>query len=452
MKHLRTATKKAVVASALLAMTCATGNAFAADAAAESNPLQFYTGADKSFVKATIQTELAVFDQSNSWYGKAKENIGGESDSWFESTIRPGLEANFFIPSSMSLYGKVDAVQANTGGGLDAGGSNPGGGDVSDLRVVNALAGWKSGKLISGLDDDFLDVSFGRQQYIAGSGFLFWSEGGAGGERGAFWLGGRRSADYAGVVRMKTGGFSSDLIYLKADDLADSNTKAAGITVDYAFDKDKLAAVGGGIYNTTSDIQSRDGMNVFDVRGSVNPFALAGNVAALKPLKFEGEFVHEVKDDGYENANGWYLSTSYEFAVPTKPVLTYRYMSFDENYDALFYGFTDWGNFFQGEIQGEYALGNSNLDSHMVKLKFQPLEPVTINLIYYNFMLHDAAAAKVTSDKYADEYNFIVDYSVNEHLSFTFVAGLNDPKDGATQKTGGDEDWSYVMLYGCLKF
>ena len=127
-------------------------------------------------------------------------------------------------------------------------------------------------------------------------------------------------------------------------------------------------------------------------------------------------------------------------------------MSFDENYDALFYGFTDWGNFFQGEIQGEYALGNSNLDSHMVKLKFQPLEPVTINLIYYNFMLHDAAAAKVTSDKYADEYNFIVDYSVNEHLSFTFVAGLNDPKDGATQKTGGDEDWSYVMLYGCLKF
>ena len=427
-----------------------TGNALAADAAPAANPLQFYTGADNSFVKATLQAEAAVFTQSDSWYGKAKENIGGDSDSWFESTIRPGLEGTFFIPSSQSLYGKVDAVQANTAGGLDAGGSNPDGDDVSDLRIVNAYGGWKSGKLFAGLDDDFLDVSFGRLQYIAGNGFLFWSEGGAGGERGAFWLGGRRSADLAGVVRMKTGGFSSDIVYLKADDLADSNTKAGGINADYAFDK--VASVGGGLYTLSSDIDSKDGMDVFDFHGSVSPFAMAGNVEALKPLKFETEFVHETKDDAFEDGNGWYISTSYEFAVPTKPVLTYRYMSFDENYDGLFYGFNDWGSFFQGEIMGEYAMGNSNLDSHMVKVKFQPIEPVTINLIYFNFMLHDAKAAGVTSDDYADEYNFITDYTFNDHLSFTFVAGLNTPNDGATQKTGGTEDWSYVMLYGTVKF
>jgi hypothetical protein len=32
------------------------------------------------------------------------------------------------------------------------------------------------------------------------------------------------------------------------------------------------------------------------------------------------------------------------------------------------------------------------------------------------------------------------------------VGALAMPDDGATEHTGGDDDWSYVMLYGSIKF
>ena len=186
MKYRWISAGNAVAAALLMSATCMVGSTLAADTAepAEKNPLQFYTGSDNSFLKATIQVEMAVFDQSDSWFGKAKENLGDNSDSWFESLIRPGLEGSFFLPNSQELYGLVDAVQANTGSGVDAGGSNADLGDVSDLQLINAYAGWRSGNLFSGLGENFLDISFGRQQYKVGDGFLIYSEGGAGGEAG----------------------------------------------------------------------------------------------------------------------------------------------------------------------------------------------------------------------------------------------------------------------------
>lgn len=124
--------------------------------------------------------------------------------------------------------------------------------------------------------------------------------------------------------------------------------------------------------------------------------------------------------------------------------------SFDENYDSLFYNSTDWGNWFQGEILGEYALANENLDSHMLRLKLQPIDPVTVNLIYYKFMLHNVDAG--ASDDYADEYNLIVDWAVNDNLSLSVVGAIADPDDAATQQTGGNDTWSYVMVFGTVKF
>ena len=450
MKYRYISTGRAVAAALLVAATCIGGNAFAAETE-EKNPLQFYTGSNNSFLKATIQVEMAVFDQDNSWFGKARENLGDDSDYWFESLIRPGIEGSFFLANSQELYGLVDAVQANTGSGMDAGGSNADLGDVSDLQVVNAYAGWRSGNLFGGLGENFLDISFGRQQYKVGDGFLIYSEGGAGGDRAAFWIGGRRSADYAGIVRMKTGPWAADLVYLENDPLSDDKTRLGGGTIDYKVED--FVNVGGGIYSLDSDIDSRDGMAIYNIRGSVHPFAKSSGMEALKPLIFSGEYAYEDRDDDFDEGNGWHLTASYQIEkCPWKPTLSYRYASFDENYDALFYGFSDWGSWFQGEILGEYVLGNSNLDSHMFRVKVQPLEPVTVNLFYYKFMIHDAPAFEVNSEDYADEWDLVIDWTVNEHLSLSLVGAYAIPDDAATEHTGGDDDWSYVMLYGCVKF
>ena len=441
---------KAWLVLPLLAALCAPVD-IRATATDSRNPLRFYQGDNGSYLQATFQAEFAVFTQGNSWFGNSEGVLGETSDFWWETLLRPGIEGSFTLTRSQQVYGRVDATQANSGAGIDPDGTNLGMGAVNDLRIEKAYAGWRSGTLLSTLGDDFLDISFGRQQYIAGNGFLFYGQGGAGFNRAAWYIGGRRSAQYAGIVRMKTGNWSGDLLYLEADDIRKTSTRAGGATMDYAFDT--LAKIGGGIYATESDLPQRDDMHIFDLRGSINPFARSAALPTLQPLKFEAEYVGEDKADDLAAGHGWYIATSYQWdQIPWQPVLTYRYASFNADYSPLFYGFTDWGSWFQGEIIGEYVLANHNLDADMIKLKIQPLDPVTMHLIYYRFTLHDAAAAGLASDDYADEVDLIIDWKVNRHLSLSMVGAYAEPGEAAVQQTGGDQDWSYLMLYGCIKF
>ncbi len=407
---------------------------------AEDNPLQFYTGDNGSYAKLTLEADLAVFAQSNSRFGN---NIY-ESDSWWESLIRPGLDVNFVMPRGQSIYGQFDVVQANTFGGNDAAGSNLGYTE-SALRIDHAYVGWKSGNLFSSLGEDFLDISFGRQNYLVGNGFLFASEGGAGWGRPAYWIGGRKSADYAAVIKMKSGNWSGDLVYFEADDNPDSDTKVGGGNV--AYTAEGMGYLGAGVYSVESDIASRDSMMVYDVRGGLHPFALMGGADVLKPLNIEAEYVYEDTDSGYQSGNAWYALVSYQVEkCPWKPTLTYRYSSYDQDYDYLFYGSTDWETWYQGEVLGEYILWNTDMDSHMLKLAFQPLDTVNVALAYLNFDRHQSGK------DYAQEYEVIVDWAVNNHLSLSFVGGIADPDEAATLETGGDDNWSYMMLFASLKF
>jgi hypothetical protein len=419
--------------------------------ATDANPLRLYQESNGSYLQATLGADYAYFSQHNAWYGADRTRFGTEIDSWSESLIRPGLEGAYILPGSQTLYGRFDVVQANTFGGVDAGFTNADLGDVSWLGIDKAYLGWRSGTLFNSLDDDFLDLSFGRQIYITGTAFLFGSEGGAGFRRAAYYLGGRRSADYAAIARMKSGPWSGDLFYFENNSVFPFNTTAGGGTGEYAFTP--TATIGGSVAAIESDLPSRDGMQVVDLRGSVKPFALGSGPAALQPLRFDAEYVHEDRDDGMDNGTGWYMAASYQFAeAPWKPELTYRYASFDEHYDTLFYSAVDWGSWFQGEITGEYDLFNSNLDSHMVRLKVQPVESLTVNLLYYRFSLHQPEAFGVASDNYADEWNLIVDWTVNKHLSLSLVGAYALPDDGAKQRLGDDENWTAGMVMACVRY
>ena len=425
------------------------GYGFAADAG-DASPLTFWKGENNSHVKGTISVEAAYFNQGSSWFGESKANLGRTSDEWWETTIRPGLEGSYFFESAGEMYGRFDAVGANTED-IDAAGSNADQGDVSKMRVEESYVGWRSGDLFSSLGKDFLDISFGRQQYVVGNGFLFYSQSSNGAERGAYWIGDRHAADYAGIIRLRTGGWAGDLVYFKADDNPNSDTKLGGATLDYSFDK--AGGVGGGFYYIDSDIDSRDEMLVYNIRGTFKPFEAFDILPALKPFTLEAEYVYEnTDDDSTGDGNGWYISAGYQFDVPWKPDLTYRYSYFDKDYDPLFYGFSDWGYWYQGEVLGEYVLSNSNLKTHMVKLNVTPVDSLSVNLFYYNFRLDDADAFGVDDEEYADEAELIVDYSFNDHLSFSFVGAYVWPDDGAKQQTGGNDDWAYMMTYAKFQF
>ena len=418
------------------------------------NPLRLWEDENGSFLQAGVRAEFAYFNQSNSWFDESKNNLGKKSDTWFEQAYGFGMFGSYFLPDAGEVYGRLTGLHMRTGNN-DAAGSTNGVKQDDNTRVESAYMGWRSGDLFDSLGKDFIDVSVGRRQYVAGNGFLFYAESSNGGKRGSYWIGSRHAADFLALLTLKTGGFSADIFHLKADDNPNSDTRATGVTLDYGFDT--LGGIGGGVYYITSDIDARDSMEVYDARYSLTPFAgldaEKDSFAFLKPLKFEAEYVYEDTDDGFGEGHGWYASAAYQFEkLPWQPTLTYRYASFDENYDPLFYGFNDWGYWYQGEILGEYVLSNSNLDSHMIRLSASPIESVTANFFYYHFMLHDASDYGVSNSNYADEFDLTIDWTANKHLSFSLVGAHASPNSGAKQDTGGNNGWSYMMLYTKIQF
>jgi hypothetical protein len=138
------------------------------------------------------------------------------------------------------------------------------------------------------------------------------------------------------------------------------------------------------------------------------------------------------------------------------PVLSYRYAHFDgddpstpinERFSEIAYGYTDWGFWYQGEITGGYALGNGNLESHMLRAKVQPKDGITVNVFYWNFLIDQPLSAGATSDDWGDEINFTIEWEASDNLFVMGVIGALFPGDGAQQITLGSDDWLHGMLY-----
>ncbi len=144
--------------------------------------------------------------------------------------------------------------------------------------------------------------------------------------------------------------------------------------------------------------------------------------------------------------------------MPWSPTLFYRYAHFDgddpdttidEGFRSVAYGYTDYGSWYQGEISGNYPLGNGNLNSNMYRIKAQPSETLTLNVFYYDFWFDHPSAldAGVTSDDWGQEVNFTADWAVTPAIYVIGVLGNLSPGKAAEQWTGGKEDWRYGMLY-----
>jgi hypothetical protein len=180
-------------------------------------------------------------------------------------------------------------------------------------------------------------------------------------------------------------------------------------------------------------------------------------------LTLSGEYAHQESDD--IEADGWYAQAAYEAKnLPWSPVFSYRYARLDgddpdtatdENFKSIAYGYTDYGFWYQGEITGNYPLGNDNLTSHMLRAKMQPSEKVTLNLIYYNFSLDEPSAldAGVTSDDWGDEVNFIVDWQATDKVYVIGVAGVLFPGErravgGLATTTGYSDALRFLCFWG----
>jgi hypothetical protein len=415
-------------------------------------------------LQPTLEAGLAYFTQNNAWYGRSTANLGRNSDRWAEGYLAPGLTGEL----DLGDVGRVSAGASLVGAfthGTDAAGSNVDDNTPADAALDQAWIGWNSGSLLAGsLGEDAVDLSVGRQEFELGSGLLIWEGATNGGDRGAYWLAPREAYRMTAIATIETHGVIGRAFYLEPDDDPDTDTKLLGLDVEYALadgacspDADMANCVALGYYNVVgSGIDTRDGMNVFDVRGDARP------LSALPGLRLAGEFAYE-KNGSNLNAYGWYAEIGYTVAdLPWSPYLSYRYAFFSgdqgstsgksEAFDPLFYDGPDWGIWTQGEILGEWVLGNSNLISHTVRLNAYPTNKLTLTALYYYFQLDDPDSAGVDDHEFSQEINLIADYAVNGNLSIGLVGAVSFPEDAAKQYTGGNDTWSELIAYMTVSF
>jgi hypothetical protein len=403
---------------------------------------------NKDDAKADLGVDLvgAGFLNSNSWFGESESFLGEDTDNWIEYGVEPRL--TFEMPAGTgTLFGQLSGVYTGTSGD-DASGLTIGEDETDQASLEQAHVGWRVEDVFAGLADDTLTLTAGNQDYTIGTGLLIADGGGDGGERGDWYIGLRKAFHSAFIASLKSKDMLVEGFYLENYPRS-GGTKGDATGGNFEYTMAGAATLGATYLIADARTSGTDKLDVFSGR-------LDWKFA--ERLGVSGEYVHETSDQ--IAADGWYAQISYELADASwAPVLSYRYAQFDgddpatadnEAFQGLAYGFTDYGTWFQGEITGNYPLANSNLTSHLLRVKAQPREDLTLNALYYNFTLDqpESLGAGVTSDDWGDELDLALDWAASDQLYVIGVLGLLMPGDAAQQWVGGDEDWLYSMLYG----
>jgi hypothetical protein len=432
----------------------------------EVEELTIYKEGDNE-LRPTFSLETAGFQEINPGWGKRKSSFGEFGKHWFELAVTPGIQGSLGLGGYGKLSARLSGVYTFTGGGLDGAGTNPPPHThPSTFLLEDANLRWTSGDLMPFFGKDGIEVSAGAQRFRpVDSGFLVWGGSSNGGRRGAFWLGARRAFENTGVLRLRKDAFRSDFFYITPNDNPDTDTDVIGTNLEYDItDRTKIGFM---YLNVLHSLRvRRDGLNVFNFRGKTKP------LSSLPGLQFDGELALEENGSKVNSALGGYVGVGYEFAeLPWKPRVSYRFAGFsgdrrgstDKAFDPLFYGQSDWGTWFQGEILGNWVTANSNLLSWLLRLELRPVESVTLNLLYFHFNLARLTTTEVSRDdevhtvnvnskNLGDEVNFAVDWEVNKHVLLTGVYGFNVPGKAARAFTGGSKVWNHFMLYTGLRF
>lgn len=408
----------------------------------------------------TLYIQLDGFGEGNSGWGGHFAPPLEESRFFLENAIEPGLDSDFELGRYGRISGRISAIFAMTTGGLNAAATNYGDIQAHDFSIEDGYAEWSSGALFPGLGEDALQLIGGRYTYRIGDGFLFYNGATGGGNKVTAWLAPHHAFRQSAIASLNSHGLLLEGFYLNPNDHPDTHTELAGINTELRMlETIRMGLTYASIFH--SDTPRRQGLNVIYWRaeGAVLP--------SIKDFYLAASFVTDSNGDRVSGAYGWYITPSYTFSrIPWQPTLYYRYASFsgggpggNHNFDPLFYGMSDWGTWYQGEILGNWIASNSNLNSHQVRVNLAPSDEISVNLIYYHFMLASLTqdlvakpAEPLTSKNLADEANLIVGFNLANWWSMALTFAVNVPGCAARQISGGSETWFQTAIWSGWSF
>ena len=400
-----------------------------------------------------IEAVFGAFTSKKS-YGLGAKTAPGRS-TWQEGYIKYGVSGSHAYDSGASVFGGLNLVSSATWGDGDAGGFTSG--DESETDLEDAYVGWRSGNLIPALGEDGLEFSFGRQNFSIGDGFLINGDAlnfgdaidqlaGTDMDRGgAYWLAARKAFDQTVVVRVGgSEGLRADLFWLESDNKAQAETELAGINAEYVTPEGTfgVAFIKGLGVNEDYGYTNRDGQETLSLRYQGN--------AGVENLFLSGEFVTQDQgDNSAPDADAWYMEAGWTFAdVAWSPSVNYRYASFDEGFDPLFFGFNrGYGTWFQGEVAANYAGPfNSGTDVHHVGVKANPTEMLSVGALFFDFSGSDAG---VTDGQELDLY---AEWVVTPNLIVSPLVGFYKPDSSAVTQLGDNDTNIYGQVIAIVPF
>jgi len=386
----------------------------------------------------------AQFGQNEPWWGAEHSFLNVSANHWTEFGTTFGAKFDSKLWGG-DLFGQASGVYTRSSGD-DPSGLTEGLGHESQTTLEQANLGWKTTESFSSLGDTTISAQLGRFNYTIGSGMLIWDGGGDGGDRGGWYIGMRKAFQNGGLISLDSNDLKVQIFRLKNNPRrGGAQGEGRGVNADYTIG-DSGVVVGGTVMRVYRESSNED-IDVYDGRASW---------AAWKGLTFSGEYAHEDGSNSGTDGTGYYVQADYAFGdVAWKPTLTYRYALFNDEFNTLAYGYSDYSSWYQGEIAGNYPLTNINLKSNMVRAKIKPTETIVMNLIYYNFKIDSLnqfnntyGGSPITSDNFGNEIDLTFDWQATDRFLITTVFGDLIAGDGARQWVGASNgnDWLYAML------
>lgn len=390
----------------------------------------------------TLDAGLGLFGVTNAQNGLGSLSSNGVRQGgrrWTEGYIAPGLEAEYQLESG-TLYGVLRATASATRGDGEAQRNS-----VTDMRpeslsLSEAYLGWASGQSFAALGEDAVDLSVGRQNFMIGDGFLIADGTLDSFRRNNHVVGPREAFDRTAILRLNTEPVRADLFHLESNtDQHFMRGKDSAATALHGANVEWFASalrddgrrdyearqwyLGATLLNITDADEAispaRDGMNVYAIRSGGALLSSLGE--GWQDAALYSEFARQRNNTAGRQlrAEAWYIEPQYTFsALPWQPRLSYRYMHFSgdsdtgdsisRGWDPLFTagGPRGYGSWDLGEIYARYVGSNSNLNSHMVHVKLQPAEALSLGAILYRHSYDKPDTANgVTSDRLQDELN-----------------------------------------------
>lgn len=396
-----------------------------------------------------INENLSIKPSIDMMYGamyskKSYNNPEAQDDiSWQEAYASYGVEGQYRLGKN-ELYATVKGLSSATFGDGDAAGFSDG--SERKTTVGEWSLGWRNGAA----DKAKIDLSIGRQSVQIADGFLVagdalnMGKGIADGELnrgGGYYIAARKSFDFTTVLHYQlTDSLKSHWYYLKSDNQAQYQPTLWATDWQYQFKNYDFGL-------TYLQIAELEDPQHESVRDDLKDIAVRAKTQINDQLAFSSEYVYQ--DQQHENENAWYMALNYQFEhMPFQPTLGYRFSSFSENYDALFYGNTDagFGTWFQGEVAGNYAGPfSSNARIHQVSLQASVKENLHLGMLAYQF----DTIKKDTENLDAHELDIFAVWSPTPHINVIPLLGIFKPKkallNGGSQVNGTQSN-TYAQL------